>query len=115
LNEAKRQIQTQGAVWFVIIELGKGVTADQLIRPRHSSVPVSREPAPQPIQDSTPYSLFLNSLAEYAQKVTAADLSDIIRGEGGLQHGIDNDIVETGRFILPCLTLRGHSGGMGRA
>jgi hypothetical protein len=40
--------------------------------------------------------LYLNGLPKYAQKVTAADLSDFIRGEAGLQHGIDDDIVETG-------------------
>src|SRR4051794_30433670 len=57
---------------------------------RNSQVPVA-------------YSLFLNGLDEYAQKVLAADLRDFIRGEAYLQHGIDDDIVETGRFILPCL------------
>jgi len=38
---------------------------------------------------------------EYAQKVPGADLSDLIRGEASLQHRIDNDIVRTGRLILP--------------
>src|SRR4051812_25817906 len=48
-------------------------------------------------------SLFLNALTEHAQKVVATDLRNFIHVEAGLQHGTDNDIVETGRFILPCL------------
>src|SRR3954451_19355851 len=48
-------------------------------------------------------SLFLNGLSEHAQKVVATDLRNFIHVEAGLQHGTDNDIVETGRFILPCL------------
>ena len=37
--------------------------------------------------------------AEYPQEVPTADLADFIRGKAGLQHGIDNDVVETG--VLP--------------
>ena len=36
------------------------------------------------IQHSKFFSLFPNGLAEYAQKVPAADLSDLIRGEASL-------------------------------
>jgi hypothetical protein len=43
-----------------------------------------------------------NGQAEYAQKVPAADLSDLIRGKSSLQHRIHYDVVEPDRLIRPC-------------
>lgn len=48
---------------------------------------------------------------EDEQEVPAADLSNLIRGEGSFQHRINNDVVEAGRLILP--SLIGALSGMG--
>ena len=45
--------------------------------------------------------LLRDDFAEYAQEVSTADLSDLVRGKASLQHCIDNDVVEPGRLVLP--------------
>lgn len=49
-----------------------------------------------------PTELLPDGLAKYAQVVPAADLSDLVRSKAGLQHCVDNDVVEPGRLI--CLS-----------
>ena len=44
---------------------------------------------------------FLTGLAEYPQKITAADFTDLLRCESGSQHRVDDDVIEPGRLILP--------------
>jgi hypothetical protein len=46
---------------------------------------------------------FLQGLAEDAQKVPAADFSNLIRGEAGFYQRIDNYAGKSGRLILPYL------------
>jgi len=46
--------------------------------------------------------LLCDSCAEYAQEISAADLSNLIWSKSGLQHCTDGFVVEASCLICPC-------------